>query len=1538
MSGKEGKRQKERRNLHAQTKNVLSPTIVTNPVVSQPMEITVDGSAQQQFEQSFNSLQVRVSDSSEDFNCTPKYLFDDAERITELMDAPAELDIPPHSISRGPNPYLDRCIYCNSPRGEFQEYEKGIELIDVQLPDNSLVNGSVNHSFSSLKMEIWICANCRKIAGNFQSIWEEHFPQPYSLPVLHDKACTDPVSCVKCQEECEAIEKEEIEMEQNEIELCFLVKDFYSCEELVFSHEQEDRLSFLVDKLCSRDTHQLFLQLETHVQDIVLGIKTNLLVRLKERDLVASELALNFTNSLLSHYDLFTKKACLFAQYLGELNEHLLELKLTWELLNKHVFHSVVYSDPVISSCRPSMLEQLRQCSVQFEKSADNPYTSAFHRLLKIQEEMSVVVILWRECQELIENYSQKEIMRQFLRKHCVKDPSINEALSENARNSLSQQASADNVECHNCNPEREEFGDVFLGCGSRQDQTASVNEDANTDDLDDSPGDYYEDADEDYNADNRDIGFGDVQSVEIPVCELKSTDAVWEAIQQHHKLLQQQQLLIGTPHSCPHCKQARHAQQCPFQTKAGPDLIQQVNGQLSKSDEIPDTGNHCTEALADVNSTTGGNGAVTPGVCTTCQCHACLKQSGHVISASLPLQIPVFAPPGELHLYPHIHGLPQQQQQHYLLDLPPPLLPPIKLPVKLDFDNHHGLQGHLSCVYSDWENTVPESVTAQHNHQHHQHHQHLSDISADHFHPPHMATSASPFNLDLAFHLASHNMHTSSTNTTSVFKTVASKPVLASSILSTLHSAGHVPPEGSSVDPSHPLDFLSHSKIPYSCVNQTSSLPSCSFSSHSCFCPSVTTASSISVPAVSMASAVPQSSASCHSPSCSRLTQVSDNTSSSKWERSQHCRKFNPGNKPVTAVQSQQSQQTIGTQPLSDALQGPSLTTLPDVLKNFNFTPKHINQPGHPPSPRPTEHRTNMVHCASSTAASVPTAAASSVPVSCSNSLSAMVTNIDVGTSTPCTDPDCEAHYEENCDSIDDSCSEKSSGTSTSNQKEGKYCDCCYCEFFGHNNTQVPRVSTNYIEMKDRLRKKLKKRQSENKHKQEVPNDGFTQEGSKEELDPLEKRGLDGLLSFINGTDKECPEKVTDKEITAKAAKRARQKQRKLEAKATQAKSSSPVDTHHHPEPQNSSGQQSLNHNLNAYTDPHQDTKLNTVKSKSKKVPPETNMTNNALNDLVTKHASSPLSKQEINRSSLIIQSTRSTFSFSQKHVDTNVGSQQNLSDSNIESPEHMIQFLNALQQYHHQGKKHEPASLCAVNTSNHTFADQATSYKLDSTSLQVKSSKGVNKVNDVVKQQQNGHYDQPQQLSNQQKQQEPAKSVNGTVIVSSQPSRIGNQVRTSGSGNTLNLRCEAQTLSDAHGKPGQSSTVAAKLVMPATSAAVHSVTSQSSLVINSSAGSCSKTSQPAVNGAKAPLDQGKTNGKTKKTKKKNRNGYVTGVDEIFMPKSESELEGDVDDFERELEEFKRFCFEPAEPKERRKMAVNVNLKDIFKKKAAVV
>ena len=71
---------------------------------------------------------------------------------------------------------------------------------------------------------------------------------------------------------------------------------------------------------------------------------------------------------------------------------------------------------------------------------------------------------------------------------------------------------------------------------------------------------------------------------------------------------------------------------------------------------------------------------------------------------------------------------------------------------------------------------------------------------------------------------------------------------------------------------------------------------------------------------------------------------------------------------------------------------------------------------------------------------------------------LQTTVNNVSVGTSTLCTEHDCGGNCDENYDSIDDNCSEQSSSTSnsTSNQKDGKYCDCCYCEFFGHQNVSM--------------------------------------------------------------------------------------------------------------------------------------------------------------------------------------------------------------------------------------------------------------------------------------------------------------------------------------------------------------------------------------------------------------------------------------------------------------------------------------------------
>ena len=70
---------------------------------------------------------------------------------------------------------------------------------------------------------------------------------------------------------------------------------------------------------------------------------------------------------------------------------------------------------------------------------------------------------------------------------------------------------------------------------------------------------------------------------------------------------------------------------------------------------------------------------------------------------------------------------------------------------------------------------------------------------------------------------------------------------------------------------------------------------------------------------------------------------------------------------------------------------------------------------------------------------------------------------NVSVGTSTGC-EAGCDGHHDDQYDSVDDSCSEQSSSTSASNQKDGKYCDCCYCEFFGHSNVSCFTLVQNVI------------------------------------------------------------------------------------------------------------------------------------------------------------------------------------------------------------------------------------------------------------------------------------------------------------------------------------------------------------------------------------------------------------------------------------------------------------------------------------------
>ena len=44
--------------------------------------------------------------------------------------------------------------------------------------------------------------------------------------------------------------------------------------------------------------------------------------------------------------------------------KHLKQFNLTWQLHNKHLFHSVIYSDPVVQNCMPKVLSHIR-CGLQ---------------------------------------------------------------------------------------------------------------------------------------------------------------------------------------------------------------------------------------------------------------------------------------------------------------------------------------------------------------------------------------------------------------------------------------------------------------------------------------------------------------------------------------------------------------------------------------------------------------------------------------------------------------------------------------------------------------------------------------------------------------------------------------------------------------------------------------------------------------------------------------------------------------------------------------------------------------------------------------------------------------------------------------------------------------------------------------------------------------------------------------------------------------------------------------------------------------------
>ncbi|NXW55332.1 F193B protein, partial [Eurystomus gularis] len=236
-------------------------------------------------------------------------------------------------------------------------------------------------------------------------------------------------------------------------------------------------------------------------------------------------------------------------------------------------------------------------------------------------------------------------------------------------------------------------------------------------------------------------------------------------------------------------------------------------------------------------------------------------------------------------------------------------------------------------------------------------------------------------------------------------------------------------------------------------------------------------------------------------------------------------------GTSPQAALFPTPSVQAAAPKPASESPPAGTVSHSPGSCKSPHLPPANMPLLKMPPPLSGCTHPCNG-HCSTSL---IPPPASHQLP-STNRDPSCKGHKFPNGTSCHPPQP-CEA--DEGLGEDEDSSSERSSCTSSStNQKDGKFCDCCYCEFFGHNAPPAAPTSRNYAEIREKLRSRLTKR------KEELPQKLGHNSSSGEPA--VDHRNVDELLDYINSTE---PKPLN----SAKAAKRARHKQKKKEKEKAQ-------------------------------------------------------------------------------------------------------------------------------------------------------------------------------------------------------------------------------------------------------------------------------------------------------------------------------------------------------------------------------------------------
>uniref|UniRef100_A0A8C8FTY4 FAM193 C-terminal domain-containing protein n=1 Tax=Oncorhynchus tshawytscha TaxID=74940 RepID=A0A8C8FTY4_ONCTS len=1051
----------------------------------------------------------------------------------------------------------DRCLLCRSERKPDSTLHP-----DAMLPGAG-PNGMAQppKSPSALQLPLWVCPDCRRTVekeDRHASLEQSLVSQDFLLhmPVGNGGLGQDCEACNERREISAESERESQLLQNHWSEVRYLVRCIYrqTGTPLADDHDQpldrdKEGMKELVDRLCEKDPYQLYQRLEQQAREYVLEMKVRLLKHLSTGSKAAAAAAQGppqahqFISLLLEEYSALCQAARTISGFLLTLeNEHLQKFQVTWELHNKHLFENLVFSEPILHSSLPALVAQLRHGTASHDSYSEDMYRTLLESYQQLEQEMAATAAEWQECEKRIDDYVDEQTLKTkqrmlkedwefFKQRRFIEEQLTNSKKSlagdSNFTDTMRMLSSRLSIpDCPNCNYRRRCTCD---DCSLSHILTCGIMDSPIAEDLHiklplqaTEPPQHR-----DYLAE---VHPPSLSSGGSSASASASSSPI--TIQQHSRLILPEGVAttFGSDEDEVPPLLGKFADIYPMGGYEDPGVVARMNGlhselngggeNMALKDESPggssssSSSSEGDEEEADEESggePPGQRGQLSPGKSNNspppyypqqqveqhaCECHVCNQDlrihtppSGHHHQFFTGGDNQTPSHPA-LHLYPHIHGhLPLHNLTHFPAPAAPHTLPqpPFHTPIPLAPTSSH---------------TGPKQ-------------QAFSPSLPDHVYQNCFGGGAGDWNSSLQWDMLGSPHHPD----------VPLPPPSSSSYGDHAHTASAEPTPLHLLPPSP-----SEQQQPLPRERKNGAKKKCLYNFQDAFLEAnkVVMATSASTASVSCTATTVQSSNNHIQVSSKRPNSLGDVFHNiGKEDHRQQPGPIAPRNSPT------------GLASLPQLSSGPALPPAPGPTAQHHY-PSMGSQP-FPTTPTTAPGFMEAHHqgmCLSP--AEPPDAAPADGAISAPPSV--------------CSDPECEGHrcegngaydhqgYDGEESQDEDSCSEHSSSTSTStNQKEGKYCDCCYCEFFGHGGPPAAPTSRNYAEMREKLRLRLTKRKEEQPKREEQPAVVERDSGA----DGIEDhRRVEDLLQFINSASDNKPAS------SSKAAKRARHKQKKMEEK----------------------------------------------------------------------------------------------------------------------------------------------------------------------------------------------------------------------------------------------------------------------------------------------------------------------------------------------------------------------------------------------------